>query len=69
MFNYLKRDLKFRIFFLILSIFCGTSFYFQVHANGIFIGSNDIWSFKMLILFILSVVCIFIPWHHFEKES
>jgi hypothetical protein len=66
--GYLKKDFKFRVFFLLTSIFMGVYLYFDLYENGVFIGINDIYSVKAVYIFIFSVVCIFIPWHLFDKE-
>jgi len=68
MIGYLKKDFKFRFFFLLASISMGFYLYFNLYEDGIFIGIDDIYSFKAVYIFIFSTVCIFIPWHLFDKE-
>jgi len=47
---------------------CAVYLYFNLYEHGKFIGINSIYSFKAVYVFIFSTVCVFIPWHLFDKE-
>ena len=46
MIGYLKKDFKFRFFFLLASISMGFYLYFNLYEDGVFIRIDDIYSFK-----------------------
>jgi hypothetical protein len=65
---YLFKNLRFRIFFLMLSVFLGLYIYSDLFTNGKFMGLENANDFKGIFLFFFSIVCAFFPWHLFDKE-
>lgn len=62
--SYLKRDVKFRAFLIALGLFIGTHLFTSDNLNQ-FSASR----FKETAIFIIIIICVFIPWHLFDKED
>jgi hypothetical protein len=65
---YLAKNLKFRIFFLLIAVCLGLYIYSDLFENGKFMGVEDANDFKGIFIFFFSLIGAFFPWHWVDKD-
>ncbi|AAZ28613.1 hypothetical protein CXF79_10800 [Colwellia sp. Bg11-28] len=62
--SYLKRDIKFRAFLIALGLLIGTHLLISDNLDQFSLSR-----FKEGAIFMIIIICVFIPWHLFDKED